>query len=154
MLILSLIVAIPIIIGVLWTLDESGVPWYNNLLPTFIGGAILASIIWAGIAMSSYNTYLTDRAFFTTTNRQYKDAIVVYSDRVALNYKMMQSVFTDFTGKMYAKEVSSTIKQFRNALIRYNTSIVTKRAMHKNWFFKGLIVQPDYDMKVIELTLK
>ncbi|RLI55925.1 MAG: hypothetical protein DRO87_08535 [Candidatus Thorarchaeota archaeon] len=128
--------------------------WFGYVRGGVTIGIVLAVIVAAVSLSMSYATYLSDRAFYTATQRQYKDAITMYNDCMAVNYKMMQRAITDFTGKTYASEVSVKIEQFRKSVTNYNKSIVKKRTMVGNVLFIGIVVPPDDDMKIIELKLE
>jgi hypothetical protein len=128
--------------------------WFGYIKGGITIGLIIAVVASSIIMGMSYDTYLSDRAFYTATQRQYKDAISIYNNCMTINYKMMQQVITDFTGQSYASEVAVKIEQFRNSVTKYNKSIVTKRVMSSNILFMGIIIPPDDDMKLIELKLE
>ena len=99
----------------------------------------------------SYSHYLQIRTFYTATKEQYRSAITLLNQNVLeVPYSSSQAL-TDFTGKEYTKEVSSKIDDFKKQVIRYNRNFIRKKVMGRNWFFKGLVIQPDDDMKIIRL---
>jgi len=117
-------------------------------------GAIIGGVLCTAALAISYKTYVNAKAFSVATQRQYKDAVRVYDDVIRVNYVMMRNAITDFTGQAFAKEVSVKIEQFRQAVTKYNTMIVSKQVMGRNPMFYGIVVMPDPDMKIIELKLE
>ena len=127
--------------------------WKHSSRADGIASAIVCSVIFciivAIVCGSSYDTYLNDRSFYSATKEQYHSAIKVYADYAVID--MGKAAFTDLKYQGYQENIGSFIKNLRNRIIKYNTSIVEKRIIGKNPIFSWFIIEPDEDMVIIKM---
>lgn len=64
----------------------------------------------------------------------------------------IEFTFTDLKYQGYQKHMYSFINDLRAAIISYNKALIQKRTMAENFMFKGMIVGPDPDMKIIRMV--
>ena len=114
--------------------------------------SFVMAIILAVIFSTSYDSYLSTRAFYSATVEQYRGAVTMYKDAAALDIK--KAAFTDFVYKDYQNNVAYMIRDLRNKVIRYNKELISKRIMDKSFMFNWLIIAPDKDMKIIRMVEK
>jgi hypothetical protein len=48
--------------------------------------------------------------------------------------------------------MSNFIRDLRREVTKYNERLISKRVMKKNWFFSWVIVAPDDDMKILNMS--
>ena len=119
----------------------------------FLGWVITCSIIWsiiiALIILDSYNSYLTERAFYDATVEQYATAITMYEDKAVIDVE--SAAWTDLKYQGYQNNVSGLILDLRERIIRYNNNFIVKNKKHDNIFFSWIVVGMDDDMKIIKM---
>jgi len=121
----------------------------RRVIPFLVSLVYLASITL--IISSSYYSYLEDRASFDSIAAQYRGAVKLYKSDATLNLNKVSQSLTDFKYKGYQEELSKFIFELRNKIVKYNESIIKKRSLKNNFFFSWYIVQPDTDMKLINI---
>lgn len=114
---------------------------------------LLVGVIVNIVAMCvSYGTYVKSRSAYDSIIAQHRGAIELYNDKAVLNLsKTSMASMTDFKYEGYQNNMADFISSLRNSVIRYNETIITKRILHKNIFFKWIIVLPDQDMLPINI---
>ena len=120
--------------------DEAGV--YSG-----VGAASLIAVmigIWAG----SYNSYVE--------LREYKDGLVLQHDLKALS-AVSQTINNDDnliaeTKDGYYKGLIDGINNAKYRIIKYNSTIVSKRLYGSNFFFSLYVIEPDSDMVLIDVS--
>lgn len=119
----------------------------------FFGWVMALSLAWAVLIVliinDSYNTYLTERAFYDATVEQYSTAVTMYRDKAVIDIE--SAAWTDLKYQGYQANVSSLILDLRSRIIEYNKLFIIKNKMHSNHFFSWLIVDMDDDMKIIKM---
>lgn len=133
---------------------------------------ISASAMWSGvwaaifalvygmvtlIALSnSYDSYINARAYYDNLIAQYKGAIVLYEDK-AVSLDMEKAVshgLTDMRYQGYQDKMGDFILDLRKSITDYNSTIIKKHLMKKNFFYSWYIILPDADMHTIDIVDK
>jgi hypothetical protein len=117
-----------------------------SLAITFFVGIVMHIVL----VSSSYNTYVDARAKYDAIITQYRQAVTMYGDRASIDIN--RATFTDFAYQGYQENIGKMIIDLREEVTKYNKTIISKRTYKKNIFFRALIVPPDDDMKIINLT--
>ena len=112
--------------------------------------SMLGAIVIVLPLLFSYSSYLDIKADYYGVITQYKDAIDIYTDKAVINVDKIS--FTDFKYQGYQEEISSMIKDLRSKVTNYNSIYIKKKTMKKNLIFSWLIVPPDLDMKLLQMT--
>jgi hypothetical protein len=131
-----------------WDSEDSSDAWVYGIVSMGVSGlvsGIMFLIIWG----FSYDSYVDSRTFYDITREQYASAIVIYKDAAVID--MGKAAFTDLKYNGYQDNVASFIRDLRRRIIKYNTTVQSKRIMKRNIFFSWLIVSPDDDMKLIRM---
>lgn len=145
-LILTIIVIALVIAGLVYIISGEGdCAIAGFIISCFIGGLVplLAFVI-------SYFTYVDIRTSYDATIDQYREAVTVYEDRAQIDVK--KAALTDFKYSGYQENVADFVSDLRREVVSYNKMLISKRILDKNWFFGALIIAPDEDMKVLNLS--
>ena len=118
--------------------------------------AIIYGVVAIASLMGSYNSYLNTRAYYDNIIAQYKGAITLYKDEaVALDMeKAVKHTLTDLRFQGYQEKMGDFVLDLRKAVTRYNSTIIKKRLIKKNFFYGWYIIPPDDDMKTIDIISK
>ena len=104
--------------------------------------AIVILAIYGFFAMiaivNSYDSYLDARAYYNNIIGQYKGVITLYEDKaVAFDMeKAAEVALTDLRFQGYQNKMGDFIMDLRRAITVYNTCIIKKRIMNKNFFYR------------------
>ncbi|TET59667.1 MAG: hypothetical protein E3J47_08265 [Candidatus Stahlbacteria bacterium] len=142
--ILALLIIAVVIIYSSWRYSNESNGMFAGVVCT-IFLVVICCVTWH----ESYNSYLTERAFYSATKEQYHSAIEVYSNYAVID--MGKAAFTDLKYQGYQENVGKFIIDLRNRIIKYNSAIVEKRIMGKNPVYSWFIVEPDDDMVIIKM---
>ena len=106
--------------------------------------------------INSYDSYLDTRAYYDNLIAQYKGAITLYEDKaVALDMeKAVKHALTDLRFQGYQEKMGDFVLDLRKAVTRYNSTIIRKRVLDKNFFYGWYVTPPDDDMKTIDIMSK
>jgi hypothetical protein len=132
----------------------------RRAVPNMAIWAVVISFIYGIIAipslMGSYDSYLDARAYYDNLIAQYKGAIVLYEDKaVALDMeKAVSHGLTDMRYQGYQEKMGDFILDLRKSITDYNSTIIKKRLMKKNFFYNWYIIPPDADMHTIDIISK
>lgn len=124
------------------------VSYINTSIAIFIIGIIFILFI----SPISYKNYLDCRSFYDSTRHQYKNTITIYSDIAKINVK--DKTLTDMKYNQYQNGITEFIKDFRDKIVSYNSTIIEKRKLKDSLFFSWIIVGPDEDMKLLKMNMK
>ena len=116
---------------------------------TIISGVIVGLILVVSIG-GSYSSYVDIRTKYDATITQYKQAVTMYKGHATIDVK--KAALTDLKYQGYQENMASFIKNLRREVTNYNKELISKRVMKKSWFFSWIIVAPDEDMKVINMS--
>jgi len=135
-----------IIIGIIgFLVDDRD---FASGLVGFLVPAGLFTIVTIAILGTSYSNYVSLKAKYDGVVSQYKQAVTLYTDRAVLSTEI---AFTDFKYQGYQENMGKLISDLRTQVAEYNQSYFEKQTMHKSWFFRLLIFEPDPDMKPLEI---
>lgn len=115
----------------------------------FVSSVIVGLILVTSIGVS-YGTYINIRTKYDATITQYKEAVTMYKGHATIDVK--KAAFTDLKYQGYQENMASFIKNLRREVTSYNEELISKRIMKKNWFFGWLVIAPDKDMKVLNMS--
>ena len=125
----------------------------DALIGAGIGAIVSSGVVSAILILSvlgSYISYVDIRTKYDATITQYKEAVTMYKGHATINVK--KAAFTDLKYQGYQENMASFIKNLRREVTDYNENLISKRVMKKNWFFSWIIVAPDDDMKVLNMS--
>lgn len=125
----------------------------DSLIAAGIGSVISGIIVTLILVMSvlgSYTSYVDIRTKYDATITQYKEAVTMYKGHATIDVK--KAALTDLKYQGYQENMASFIKNLRREVTSYNKELISKRVMKKNWFFSWIIVAPDDDMKVLNMS--
>lgn len=127
---------------------------YSSIWALVIAGGY--GVVVAISLSVSYGTYMNTRAYYDNLIAQYKGAIVLYEDKaVALDMEKAAShALTDMKYQGYQKQMGDFILDLRRSITRYNSTVIKKRLMKKNFFYGWYVVAPDPDMQLINIVDK
>jgi hypothetical protein len=145
-----------------------GSEYRNQSIRDRLLGAKVYFTIWAAISVlfygvvaatalaNSYGSYLDTRAYYDNLIAQYKGAIVLYEDKaVSLDMeKAANHALTDMRFQGYQYKMGEFILDLRKSITEYNSTIIKKRLMKKNFFYGWYIIPPDKDMHTIDIISK
>jgi succinate dehydrogenase hydrophobic anchor subunit len=114
-----------------------------------VSGVMIGIILFMSV-MSSYTNYVDIRTKYDATITQYKEAITMYKDHATID--VGKAAFTDLKYQGYQENMASFIENLRSEITNYNEMLISKRIMKKNWFFSWIIVAPDDDMKILNMS--
>lgn len=115
----------------------------------FVISFICCCVIPVLIIAASYSSYVKIRTQYDATINQYQEAVTMYNDVAKIN---VDKAFTDFKYQGYQENIAGFIKDLRYKVVSYNGTLISKRIMKKNFFFKWVIIEGDPDMKILSLT--
>ncbi len=124
----------------------------NAVFGGLVSGIVLGVIIGITFLMS-YGSYVTIRTSYDGVVGQYRGAVEMYVDYATIDMGKA-ATFTDFKYKGYQENVATFIKALRTSITKYNSKLISKRILKKNFFFNWFIVAPDDDMKVINIITR
>jgi gas vesicle protein len=116
---------------------------------SIVSGGIVGVILIASIA-GSYTSYVDIRTKYDATITQYKEAVTMYKGHATIDVK--KAALTDLKYQGYQENMASFIKNLRREVTKYNEVLISKRIMKKNWFFNWIIIAPDDDMKILNMS--
>jgi hypothetical protein len=132
----------------------------SRAMPVTTVWAIVISVIYGLVAivslMGSYSSYLDTRAYYDNLISQYKGAITLYEDK-AVSLDMEKAVshgLTDMRYQGYQNKMGDFIMDLRKSITNYNSTIIKKRLLKKNFFYGWYIIPPDPDMRLIDIMSK
>ena len=132
----------------------------NNLderpMNTFMGGIItfcvMSFFMFALTPWISYINYMNLVEYKSGKYEQYADAVQEYN-RI-ISQQRGDGEITDLKFQGFQQPMMELIKDHRRALTDYNTTLVGKRVLAKNYFIGFLIIEPDDDMQVLPFIIK
>ena len=115
----------------------------------FSGAAVVILVaVLIGIYSGSYSNYVE--------LREYKDGLVLQHDLKALN-AISNTINNDNnlvaeTKDGYYKGLIDGIYGAKHTINNYNQTIIAKKLYGSNWFYGLYVIEPDDDMKVIDVS--
>ena len=87
---------------------------------------------------------------------QYKGAIVLYEDKaIAIDMgSAVKHALTDLRYQGYQSKMGDFVLDLRKSITEYNSTVIRKRLMKKNFFYNWYIIPPDPDMKTVDIISK
>lgn len=157
--ILAILINVLILLSIAFVLTDPSFPYYRrrrivNCVITFLVSSICLGTIIICAAVDSYFSYLNNKAFYTATVEQYRNAIKMYEDKAVIDLNKTREVLTDFKYEGYQESIADMIKTLRDKVACYNEVYIKKNTMNDNWFFGWVIINNDPKTKLISLTNK
>lgn len=126
----------------------------RNAVGTLICGIICATVVvvisTATLAIS-YAQYIGLKQY-RANFENHAQAINEYTKLAANFDKRNATEITDLKYQSYQESLKTLIKDFRNYCTEYNRVVVGKRVLDNNIIFNWLIIAPDEDMKVVQVS--
>jgi len=123
---------------------------YNAAEKVFFSSAGLVFVIaiLIGVYSGSYSNYVD--------LREYKDGLVLQHDLKALS-AVSKTINNDNnlvaeTKDGYYKGLIDGIYGAKHRINAYNETIISKKLYGSNWFYGLYVIEPDDDMKIIDVT--
>lgn len=118
--------------------------------------AIIYGVITTASLMSSYDSYLDARTYYDNLLAQYKGAITLYEDK-AITLDMESAAkhaLTDMRYQGYQEKMGGFVMDLRKSITKYNSTVIKKHLLKKNFFYGWYIIPPDPDMKTVDIISK
>lgn len=117
--------------------------------------AIVCTVIVTGISIlvlaTSYQHYIGLKQYHANFEN-HAQTIKKYT-KLASNFDNKTTTeITDLKYQSYQNSLKSLIESFRNYCTEYNKVVVGKRTLDNNIIFNWLIIAPDEDMKVVQVS--
>jgi hypothetical protein len=145
-LILSVVFVALLIAGLVYIIANDSI----DALIAFVVSCLIGAFIPILVVAASYTSYVDIRTSYDATIKRYREAVTVYKDHVQID--VPKASLTDFKYEGYQNNIADFVRDLRRNVVRYNEKLISKRILDKNWFFGALIIAPDDDMKVINLS--
>ncbi len=141
-----------ILIGCVLTFS---VAWSSKDLSETVICATVCTTIIAFISIvvlsSSYQNYIGLKQYHANFEN-HAQTINKYV-KLASNFdKKTATEITDLKYQSYQNSLNTLIKDFRNYCTEYNKVVVGKKTLDNNIIFSWLIIAPDKDMKVVQVS--